>query len=324
MSASISAPPQVLLSLPNTWTAAQLFGTGPVSGLPYNFQIAELADPSATIAGGVYRQTMINTTLNYSASTTNIWEGLTVFATVNGPGVAEGEINGVHALLTVNSGATVQVAEGFESRIINNGTLNGGWTGYLATPVQLTGTAASGTIVGFLAYLTNSNVTAGSVQNFTAFAVDPMFGSGAPPTFNWAFRNNDPLAMFSTAGASIFGSNAPASSSVIVAVEGPDNSAGTSLIKAYNLAGTVGFNLTDALGGTLGGIAFDINGNITASRIDNGSTGLIVAHASAKLGFFDAAPVVKPTVTGSKGGNAALASLMTALSSLGIVTDTTS
>lgn len=41
------------------------------------------------------------------------------------------------------------------------------------------------------------------------------------------------------------------------------------------------------------------------------------------LAFFGSAPVTKPVVAGSKGGNAALASLMTALSSLGLVTDTT-
>ena len=35
-------------------------------------------------------------------------------------------------------------------------------------------------------------------------------------------------------------------------------------------------------------------------------------------------PTTKPTVTGSKGGNAALTSLMTALVALGLVTDTTS
>lgn len=44
----------------------------------------------------------------------------------------------------------------------------------------------------------------------------------------------------------------------------------------------------------------------------------------AQLGFFGAAAVAKPTVTGSKGGNAALASLLTALSNLGLVTNSSS
>jgi Protein of unknown function (DUF3168)/Head domain of trimeric autotransporter adhesin len=44
---------------------------------------------------------------------------------------------------------------------------------------------------------------------------------------------------------------------------------------------------------------------------------------AAMIGFFGAAAVARPTITGSRGGNAALASLLTALASLGLVTDST-
>lgn len=47
------------------------------------------------------------------------------------------------------------------------------------------------------------------------------------------------------------------------------------------------------------------------------------AHTGSKAGFFNTAPAVKPTVTGSRGGNAALASALTALASLGLITDST-
>ena len=40
-------------------------------------------------------------------------------------------------------------------------------------------------------------------------------------------------------------------------------------------------------------------------------------------GFYDATPILKPTVTGSKGGNEALASLIAALASLGLISDAT-
>lgn len=46
-------------------------------------------------------------------------------------------------------------------------------------------------------------------------------------------------------------------------------------------------------------------------------------HAGGGAGFFGTAPIGKPAVTGSKGANAALTSLMTALSGLGLVTDST-
>ena len=49
-----------------------------------------------------------------------------------------------------------------------------------------------------------------------------------------------------------------------------------------------------------------------------GSTQLV-----GNLGFFGSAAVAKPTVSGAKGGNVALGSLMAALSSLGLITDST-
>lgn len=51
--------------------------------------------------------------------------------------------------------------------------------------------------------------------------------------------------------------------------------------------------------------------------------GLRLAAAGGSLGFYGAAAMAKPTVTGSRGGNAALASLLTALASLGLITDST-
>lgn len=47
------------------------------------------------------------------------------------------------------------------------------------------------------------------------------------------------------------------------------------------------------------------------------------SSGDAQLGFFNTAPIVKPTITGSKGGNAALTSLLTQLSNLGLITDST-
>jgi hypothetical protein len=41
------------------------------------------------------------------------------------------------------------------------------------------------------------------------------------------------------------------------------------------------------------------------------------------LGFYGTAPGIKPTITGSRGGNAALASLLTSLAGLGLITDST-
>ena len=44
-------------------------------------------------------------------------------------------------------------------------------------------------------------------------------------------------------------------------------------------------------------------------------------HDGSNVGFYDTAPAARQTVTGSRGGNAALQSLLTALSTIGLITD---
>lgn len=83
-------------------------------------------------------------------------------------------------------------------------------------------------------------------------------------------------------------------------------------------------------------IGRDASGSV-ALRAGNGETASMVVDGTAQLtadgdgvtvnqgiGFFNTAPVgVKPTITGSRAGNAALASLLTSLASLGLITDST-
>ncbi len=52
----------------------------------------------------------------------------------------------------------------------------------------------------------------------------------------------------------------------------------------------------------------------TTNRIEFNGTG---------IGFFATAPVARPTITGSRAGNAALASLLTGLANLGLIVDST-
>ena len=47
-------------------------------------------------------------------------------------------------------------------------------------------------------------------------------------------------------------------------------------------------------------------------------------HVGTDIGFFGATATTKPTVTGSRAGNAALADLLTELATLGLITDSTS
>lgn len=58
-----------------------------------------------------------------------------------------------------------------------------------------------------------------------------------------------------------------------------------------------------------------------AKRITITAAGAITFNAS--VGFNGTAAIAKPTITGSRAGNAALASLLTALASYGLITDST-
>lgn len=64
-------------------------------------------------------------------------------------------------------------------------------------------------------------------------------------------------------------------------------------------------------------------GSGTGKLLNGAESSSVVMWNNTGLGFNNTVPIAKPTVTGSKGSNAALASLMTALSSYGLVTDST-
>jgi hypothetical protein len=68
-----------------------------------------------------------------------------------------------------------------------------------------------------------------------------------------------------------------------------------------------------------------INGDVTGSMFSATLTSIAGAlnHDGSTAGFYGTAPITKPAVTGSRGGNAALASLLTALANLGLITDST-
>jgi hypothetical protein len=69
---------------------------------------------------------------------------------------------------------------------------------------------------------------------------------------------------------------------------------------------------------TLGGITVTGNSTITGNTILTGSLAI-----TTQVGFYGQVPQVKQTITGAKGGNAALTSLLAGLASLGLVTDST-
>jgi hypothetical protein len=66
-----------------------------------------------------------------------------------------------------------------------------------------------------------------------------------------------------------------------------------------------------------------LDGNRDGSTFDE-ALAWSTSGSAPLLAFYGTNPAAKPTVTGSRGGNAALASLLTALAGLGLLTDSSS
>jgi hypothetical protein len=108
-----------------------------------------------------------------------------------------------------------------------------------------------------------------------------------------------------------------------------NSKAGQANVLSWQIAGVEAWRLSQAGGGGSLILADVINGRTavqfwpgsgTTSEIDFNNPVLF----NNKVGFYGTAPVAKPTVTGSRGANAALASLLTALAGQGILTDSSS
>lgn len=63
--------------------------------------------------------------------------------------------------------------------------------------------------------------------------------------------------------------------------------------------------------------------------VASGSNTVIATDANGgvrfptRVGFFDRQPIGKPSITGSRGGNAAVANLLTSLANMGLITNNT-
>lgn len=121
-------------------------------------------------------------------------------------------------------------------------------------------------------------------------------------------------------------------SQALLALESPD---ATKRIFDYRLtADAVSRIRMDSSLGTGGGTITLGNGTSADTNLyrsaadvlktdDSFHIGATLQHLGASLGFYNTTATTKQTVAGSRGGNAALASLITALATIGLVTDST-
>jgi len=149
------------------------------------------------------------------------------------------------------------------------------------------------------------------------------------------------IAVGSTAGTTLLGgSTAAAAAGCLLEVQAPATnvnplvSIGSTVnnnayrVKLRNSVGNVDWFVSAGANNVLTGtIAGDTGlAQITASTSLHlgGTASVIKVGQDNRLGFNNATAIAKPTVTGAKGSNAALGSLLTALASYGLITDSTS
>jgi hypothetical protein len=200
-------------------------------------------------------------------------------------------------------------------------------------------------------FLNSINITGQVEANFVNCSFDNAqfdFGGSHASCVNCHFENPGPTAQ--TVPFITSSGNLDLICCVIAqdsAISGPASlisltGAGTTSIYGLNAASNVAIASLITLSGTatLSELAPNHIGGFVALLTPSGSGAWMVDYGGGQIqtnqtvtvgglevtgnsGFYGTAPIAKPTVTGSKAGNAALASLMTALAALGLVIDST-
>lgn len=187
----------------------------------------------STVSGNV-RNNQFTTTLAPSANTSVIWENDYSAVILNGPGVANGEVNTGHFYVQVNSGASFQTGENVETSTYNQGIVNG--IGSYTALYNNTSAATTTFYKGLSGSLTNSNTNAGAIGNYVFLYLGTMGGGGSLPTNYYFMQNAD-----ANAGSALAGHLAVGNIGVGQAwleAKGPDTSISTWLFDLENSAGT--------------------------------------------------------------------------------------
>jgi hypothetical protein len=148
--------------------------------------------------------------------------------------------------------------------------------------------------------VTIAPATAGSINNVSIGAVTPKNG-----TFKQVQTDGT--------ATSLFGTNST-NSDVIFRGSNSGVVGGAAAFVQNNGTTIVGIGNKSRLLGT----AYDATPYIFSNAVVEFANG---ARFNGNMGFYGATAIAKPTVTGSRAGNAALASLLTALANYGLVTD---
>ena len=241
-------------------------------------------------------------TFGYNGVNTSTMNALTItpnaVATTATTFTTVGPVTHTTGLTTSNAGADFSVIAGSAT------------TGSVGGKINLTGGAGAGT-----------TSTGGSINLVGGTGNGTLISIGG--------------AINLTSGSGAGGSSQSAGAITLTGASAP-NGGGNITLTSGNVTATssTGSPIILRLGsGTTTGGSLQINGtgstnNLTVTPGATAAAAAVIASVGSGglqingiVGFNNTAPVAKPTVTGAKGSNAALASLLTALASYGLITD---
>ncbi len=192
-------------------------------------------------------------------------------------------------------------------------------------------TTLAGLIDPASAMASNAVIIAGAVittGNTVSIGATAVGGSVALSTLNWNVQLLDTASKLSTAVPTIsFTGGIPTPKLTQDQASGTGSATGQTLtIQGQQGQAQTGVNAnttgaTVAIKGGKAGTGGSGGAGVTGAVTIGSDTTVRVEANATGLGFFATAPIAKPTVSGSRGSNAALASLITALANLGLITD---
>jgi hypothetical protein len=264
----------------------------------------------ATLTGGTFTGTFAGTH-TYSGA-----------VTLSGGGTLTGSFAGAPTF----TGAVTFSAAGTAVTVTNNvvasgnilgaaGLTSGGNTQALTLALTILGTNASARQIRWY-----SDTSAASGQRWNMGMVNAETGSNTGGNFNLNCYDDTGAVLFTP--INITRATGAIATSGALAVGGLLSTGGTSIIQA---GGPVASNNVVRITPTVAGgtpliSTVGVDANVNLNLLCQGTGGVRV---QSNIGFNNTVPIAKPTVTGAKGSNAALASLLTALAAYGLVTDST-
>ncbi len=272
---------------------------------------AENLDTTASPARRSFRATAGAHVLTVNAS------GITLSSATLSGNVTIGGTLGVTGVTTLSSNATVGGTLGVTGATTLSSTLLVSAATTITATLNVGGVATFSSNAGVDGTLGVTGTSSLGVLNAGATSVTTLTASstlGVTGASTLAATSVTTLSVSSTlgvTGTSTLGVlNAGATSVTTLAASSTLNVTGTSTL------GTVNAGSLTATSLTLGSGDIVSMGDLTMSGTFD--------HDGSSIGFFGSAPNTKQTVTGSRGTNAALASLLSALANYGAITDSTS